>query len=248
VSQDDYNQNYEYLTRLGPSQYTYFEYPEDAFNAGVDLPEDVCLVTRVIKGSFLLFRKRSLYNRLSETYDKKYTNATREEFYNFIKKAADKFSKDQPDETPQEDRKPVFIEKTFNISRKNELNDQQCHLVKEIIFLAKERAEEARKITRKYYDDDEGVDFSEERAFKWLTEREPANEKLFSYLNKLSQEELEMLTAVMYGGRDNRNGGVPPSLHEIIRQFKGDLYLAGSLAEKSPLAEYLEKGLEWYGK
>lgn len=80
--------DYEDLLELEPGVYVpYIHWDEGEYN-GESLPPMARPVTRFTKGSFVLFSKRSIYNRTSETYDGRHNKMTEAEFREEIESSA----------------------------------------------------------------------------------------------------------------------------------------------------------------
>jgi serine/threonine-protein kinase len=57
---------------------TYYDYPDEP------LSEDARLVTRYLKGDFVIFQKTSKYNRITDTYDGRHSRMNSDEFRDYI--------------------------------------------------------------------------------------------------------------------------------------------------------------------
>lgn len=78
----------ERLLEIEPGKYVEYDcWPKGEYN-GAPLPEDARPVGRYVKGVFILFSKRSLYNINNDTCDALHERISEVEFREFIKKAA----------------------------------------------------------------------------------------------------------------------------------------------------------------
>lgn len=75
----------EDLTELYPLNYVSRVYWDEAKYDEEDLPPSARLVVRVLKGSFVIFKKTSIYNRNLNTYDAIHETLSAEGFNNQIK-------------------------------------------------------------------------------------------------------------------------------------------------------------------
>lgn len=76
--------DYEELVELGPSQYINRVHWDSGEYNGRRLPQSARLVTRELKGDFVIFSKASLYNQNSGTYDARHNRMSDEEFKDYI--------------------------------------------------------------------------------------------------------------------------------------------------------------------
>lgn len=83
----------EELTELRPGQYVeryvwdqgFYGYDESGDE--LPLPDEARTVSRYFSGSFVIFAKGSIYNRISGTYDARHNKMNREQFRSHIQKA-----------------------------------------------------------------------------------------------------------------------------------------------------------------
>ncbi|MFC0517342.1 hypothetical protein ACFFGT_24235 [Mucilaginibacter angelicae] len=78
----------EELTEISPLKYVSRSYWDESEYEGKNLPKSARLVTRHLKGSFVIFSKGSFYNRKSSTYDARHNKMTAKEFRNYIEKVS----------------------------------------------------------------------------------------------------------------------------------------------------------------
>lgn len=82
---------YETLLEIVPGEYVDVVHWDDQKYAGKDLPMTARRVKRYLKGSFVLFSKRSIYNRLTgpyDAYDARHNRMSEIEFKYYIEKLA----------------------------------------------------------------------------------------------------------------------------------------------------------------
>lgn len=80
---------YEPLTELFPGQYDSYQCWEDQQLNGKPLPRRARPVTRFLKGSFVFFSTRSIYNQTPATYDARHNKMTEENFRSYIRGLAE---------------------------------------------------------------------------------------------------------------------------------------------------------------
>ena len=75
----------EELTEIYPMQYIDRIYWDEHSYCGEDLPKSARLVIRVLKGSFVIFKKTSIYNQNPSTYDARHETLGSNVFFDHIK-------------------------------------------------------------------------------------------------------------------------------------------------------------------
>lgn len=111
----------EEVTQIYPGQYEDYNYIENSSYREQDdyeyeSPKDMKHITRWFRGSFVIFSKRSVYNRTSSTYDGRHNKMSTDEFRDYIQQSVDHFK--------EEDKKRPFIEKLLDKSNKRQRNRQ----------------------------------------------------------------------------------------------------------------------------
>lgn len=99
------------------------------------------------------------------------------------------------------------------------------------------------------YELSDGVlNLGDEKTSQYVFAPCPKAEALETYLESLANEDVLLIAAVMYGGRDFLSFGRAQPLDDMIEKFceEGSHSLVASIAEKAPLAEYLAAGIEAY--
>lgn len=76
----------EELTEIETGKYVNRSYWDEGEYQGQKLPKSARVLTRHLKGSFVIFAKSSYYNRNSSTYDARHNKMTSEEFREYIEK------------------------------------------------------------------------------------------------------------------------------------------------------------------
>ena len=79
---------FEEVIEIGPNQYANRSVWDQKLYQGKPLPESARVISRYFRGSFVIFRKTSLYNKVSSTYDGRHSQMTGEEFRAYIQNAA----------------------------------------------------------------------------------------------------------------------------------------------------------------
>lgn len=69
---------------LYPSKYIKRHYWDEQTYLNEPLPEGARVVVRYFKGAFVIFKKTSIYNQISETYDGRHEKLGADEFKNQI--------------------------------------------------------------------------------------------------------------------------------------------------------------------
>lgn len=103
--------NREDVTQVYPGYYEDYAYLENSYyieDDGYERPEGMHHVTRWFRGSFVIFNKRSVYNRTSSTYDGRHNKMSTDEFRNYIQRIVDHFR--------EEEVKQPWHENSFNSS------------------------------------------------------------------------------------------------------------------------------------
>lgn len=237
---------HEYLTELEPLVYTdvnCFEYND--YNGNI-LPKGARIIDRVLKGNFVIFQNTSIYNKVSSTYDARHNKMTTDEFRKYICDAVKQILESK--KFHQEKLSAIKLIRPSSFRSKNRLlKVDEIEIIKKVISFAKDRDIEDLEIQKKHGIGD-FIDPFDKSAIEYSFEQRPKSDLLEDYLKNLSQDQLALVAAVMYGGRD----GIPPDwgvpLDEMIRSFIKDNNLIDSISEKSPLIEYLERGIRLYGE
>lgn len=90
--------NREELTQINPGYYKNYDYLENSYYIEDDdykRPEGMKHITRWFRGCFVIFNKRSIYNRESSTYDGRHNKMNADEFRNYIQKTVDYFKEQE---------------------------------------------------------------------------------------------------------------------------------------------------------
>jgi serine/threonine protein kinase len=240
--------DYEILTELEPLLYTDYKCSDyNDFN-GKELPENARSIKRHLsEDSFVIFQNTSTYNKISSTYDGRHNKMTADQFREYIGRAVKEISQEK--ELQKNESTPTSkirtIKPTSFRSKNRRLNISEIKLLKKIIALAKDKGSESDEIHKKFGLTD-GFNFFDDNTTKSLYEPRPKSDLLKKFLENLSQKQLALVTAVMYGGRD----GILPvwgtQLDIMINRFLNHYDLVYSICEKAPLAEYIKKGIRLY--
>jgi len=81
--------SYEPLTELTPGEYVDYGAWDNSEYKGEPLPKTARGLTRYLKGTFVLFRKTSLYNKNRSTYNARHNKMISDEFREYIRKVID---------------------------------------------------------------------------------------------------------------------------------------------------------------
>lgn len=110
-----------------------------------------------------------------------------------------------------------------------------------------EEVERDRDDIRKKYDKNGlGFTYGSDELEQFTEETEPLNNKLRNYLELLTKDQLIILSALMYGGRDSNKQKLIPfdKLKETVSDEKE--IMIKTILSKSPRADYIKKGLKLY--
>ena len=196
--------NRESLTELQPLLYTDANCSEyNDFN-GIELPEGARSVDRILfECSFVFFRKTSTYNKIPSTYDARHNKMTTDEFRNYIEEGAKKLS--EKSKINEKHAKRINLIRPDKYRTKNKiLTEPEIQLIKKTISLAVIRDAESIEIDKNYYTEN-GLSTRNKDLFQYIEPR-PKEKDLEDFLKNLSKDQLVLIAAVMYGGRD----GAPP--------------------------------------
>ena len=236
----------EMLAELDSGIYTDYDCLEyDDYN-GEPMPATARPIRRIFNGDFVIFHKTSLYNKTSSTYDGRHNKMNADQFRKHIHGAI-LFKETNNATTSDEIKKPQFV--TPDRYRMNErvLISSELELINKIIKMAEDRDIEDDKIRAKFGISDV-YDLRDENVHKYAFARRPKSIALYNYLINLTQEKLELIASVMYGGRECLDHGRTVTFQEMINYFKGHLDLAATLSGKGPLAKYLKAGVKAYSE
>ncbi|MDB6095560.1 MAG: Serine/threonine protein kinase [Verrucomicrobia bacterium] len=75
---------YEELTEIGGEFYADRGYWDEGYYRDEKLPENSRVVMRYFRGSFVIFQKSSIYNKIGATYDRRHDKMTADEFRKYI--------------------------------------------------------------------------------------------------------------------------------------------------------------------
>lgn len=249
----------EGLTELEPCLYTGYEcYEFDDFNGSI-LPESARTVIRVAQGSFLICLRTGVYNKISSTYDGRHNKMTADEFRKYIESGIEQIDKsnDKTEIQGQPDAsqfiKPRFIESSGIRKGARNLSAGEIVMLGNIICHFKEAKKEAKSLMKNTPFGKGGIiNFADEKTYEAMRmydlSPKPKNDEYEKLLKSLSDDDLAIVEAVMYGGRDAFIKGRAHPLDEMLEQFKHDsrksrLY---SILEKEPLDNYLNAGIQAY--
>lgn len=86
----------ELLCELTPGNYVSSSSLDEGEHDHAPLPKTARLITRALKGAFVIFAKRSWYNLVPGTYDARHQLMSAEEFRNYIARSAGKYPNPPP--------------------------------------------------------------------------------------------------------------------------------------------------------
>ncbi|OGL47883.1 MAG: hypothetical protein A2161_22735 [Candidatus Schekmanbacteria bacterium RBG_13_48_7] len=148
-------------------------------------------------------------------------------------------------------KKPIFKKSTKIRRGKRILNSDEILLIDKVINLFKEAKNENDNLMQQegLSDDDVTVLDLIKIYIATLNEDQPKETVFRSYLESLSDDELALIDAVMYGGRDAYSfGGRTYPLDEMLEESRKNSreILIYTITSKGPLIEYLTAGINAY--
>jgi hypothetical protein len=234
----------ESLTELRPLLYTDTNCAEyNDFN-GIELPDGARPIDRILSGcSFVIFRKTSMYNKVSSTYDARHNKMTTDEFRNYIGTNAILLS--ESIKPHKAEKKRIELVRPYKYRTKNKLlTESEIRLIKKIVIMADLCEAESNEIEKKF-NKEERIGSWNKNYDQYHREPRPKEKELENFLNSLSNDQLVLIAAVMNGGKDGAHPwGIPLDL--MIKRLKDDSDLTESISEKMSLAEYLKRGIILY--
>ena len=258
IGKHEYERIEEALTEIEPciySDYQCWEY--DDFD-GERLPDSARPVVRIAKGSFLICLRTGMYNKISGTYDGRHNKIDADEFRNYIEKGIRTIRKPKGQSSDDwgtkatQFKRPQYVESTKIRKGSRILTEDEIKLLEKAIVLFKAARKETKQIEEEVGLNGQFIDFFSEQTFEAMSRYDeavkPCNKAFDSFLESLADDELLLVEAVMYGGRDAFGSGRAHPLDEMLTQFEKDsrdsrIY---SISEKAPLDEYLQAGIEAY--
>lgn len=249
----------EGLTEIEPCLYTNYEcYAFDDFN-GERLPASARQIVRVSQGSFLICLTTGIYNRIPATYDGRHNKVSVDEFRSYIERMIAGFEKSEgktkvkEKDTVSPFKKPIFLKSTKTRKGSRFLSSDEIDLIKKTIFLFKEVKKEEDSLWEKTGLRGDVINFSDEKTgkafFEFISAPKLKRNEFQKYLESLFDNELALIKAVMYGGRDASSGiRRAHPLDEMLERFSEDsresrLY---ALTTKGSLDIYLTTGIKAY--
>ncbi len=224
---------------------------------GRPLPKSARPVIRVSEGSFLVCLKTGPYNSIPQTYDGRHNKVNGDEFRKIINQYINQTQKEKIDDTEaskikSNKGKPRFVKpKKFRKGSKK-LNQYDIKVLKKIINLYSDMQIENQELKKQAGLDDDILDYFAENTIdarmKFRNLPKSKKEIFEKYLKSLSNDDLALVEAVMYGGREALTSGRAYPLDEMLDQFKSDSRSSRihSITEKASLEEYLTAGLNSY--
>ena len=248
----------EGFTEIEPCLYSDYECFEfDDFN-GNRLPASARVVIRVMHGSFNICLRTGIYNSIPATYDGRHNKMNSDDFRKYIEYGIEGVEKSQKQSAKNEEsmpiptNKPKYVKSTKKRKGSRSLNADDIRKINKVISLFQEAKKEENKLMQdlglrsdviNIFDDD-----NIEALDKYDRTPKPSRVDFKKHLKTLSDDDLAIVEAVMYGGRDALSIGRAHPLDEMLHQFKEDSkesrYFA--VSQKDSLDDYLEAGIKEY--
>ena len=231
----------EYLTELEPLVYTDALCCEFNDYNGQSLPSSARAIYRLVKeGSFVIFTDTSLYNRTGDTYDARHNEMTTDGFRDYISRTVDSIHKENH-VAQQIGSNVTLVRPTSHKVKRRLLKEDEIKLLEKVTELSQRKTMEKHRLKQKYRPDKE-ISLADTEFFE---KPRPRARDLKDFLKALPKEQLVLVAAVMYGGRDSYPPWGEP-LDELIEQLRKHGHVAEAICEKAPLAKYLKKGIKLY--
>jgi serine/threonine-protein kinase len=216
------------------------------FNGG-ELPDSSRIITRFLRGDFVLFQKTSIYNKMPVTYSGLHNKCSTDDFRIIIEKLIEKINGKKQELLVAS---PEYVEP--DIFRKNNtiLSKNDIELIRKVIDLKIDAVNESRIMNGKLGQKNNAKSFSDRDVEDYYSEPKPKQKQFCEFLEKLDIKKLQLLFAVMDGGRTFMTKGRTYTLDEMIESFSNEdkKSIIYSFESKSALAKYLEIGIENYKK
>lgn len=246
INSSNKKHNEEVFTELEPGLYTDYEcFEYNDFN-GKKLPPTARPIRRLFKGDFVIFQTTSTYNKTGSTYDGRHNKVDADNFRKYIYKAIQNKNKEGANHNlTKRFIQPKYVGPEKYIENSRILLQHELELINKIIEIAEEKDKEDSEIKAKIGLSNHFIMF-DDKAEEYLRYKKPRRNELRDFIKKLSQAQLEIIAAVMYGGREYITDRRTPPFQDIISYFKGKHTLAESILGKAPLAKYLRAGIKAY--
>jgi hypothetical protein len=135
----------------------------------------------------------------------------------------------------------TLVRPTSHKVKRRLLKEDEIKLLEKVTELSQRKTMEKHRLKQKYRPDKE-ISLADTEFFE---KPRPRARDLKDFLKALPKEQLVLVAAVMYGGRDSYPPWGEP-LDELIEQLRKHGHLAEAICEKAPLAKYLKKGIKLY--
>lgn len=245
INSSNKSRNEEVLTEIEPGLYTDYEcFEYNDFNAE-KLPPTARPIRRLFKGDFVIFQTTSTYNKTGSTYDGRHNKLDADNFRKYINNNIQNIKTKANKKLNKSNIQIKYVKPIKYRENERILMDYEIELINRIIETVEEKDKEDLEIRTKIGLSDT-FKFSDDKVKKYLKYRKPRRNELRNFIEKLSQAQLEFITAVMYGGREYIGNRRTTPFQEIISYVEGKHYLAETILEKAPLAEYLKAGIRAY--
>lgn len=118
--------------------------------------------------------------------------------------------------------------------------------VNDFIKVSEEVEKEKDIISNKYDKKGIGFTYGSDELDQFTKETAPLDNRLRNYLELLNREQLIILSALMYGGRDSKKQNLIPFDHLKQTVSDDNEVMIQTILSKSPRADYIRKGLKLY--
>ena len=241
----------EVVTEIAPCLYTDYDcWLHNEFNGG-ELPAKARPVVRYFQGDFIIVQKTSKLNRIPYSYFNDISQMPTDQMKDFVTDLVMKcqeqgLSKVKKKGEMRFEEGPKAVKQQRYRKNERVLSNHEVEIVTEVVRLADERDKESVELKTKYRIKMIRFPSCDENQIEYLMAPRPRGDALRQYLRKLTQKDLAIVGAVMYGGREYEPPYRAPPLDKLIADFIEDPALIEQICEKVPLAEYLRAGIEAY--
>jgi len=210
------------------------------------LPKTARPIVRSLQGDYLIVRHTSDYLKISEFYSGIHDKMSSNEFKTLILRLFLKYDLQKKRGLIKNEHKIKFSAPEKYKTFEKKLSYKERMLVETVIDLAKNRNQEEETLKKKYGISELIFPSRDDKQEKYLMADRPEEKKLEKFLRKLNKNEIALIAAVMYGGREFRPPFRAEPLEELIDYLIKDRFLIEMIIEKAPLDKYLEEGIKAY--
>ncbi|MBK3333416.1 serine/threonine protein kinase [Persephonella atlantica] len=245
----------EPLTEIKPGLYSDYECGEWNNFDGKDLPESAKQIVRILKGKIAVFCKSNDYAqgniRNLDSYKACHEKIAGDKFREIICKIAS-YIENYPNAPDLGEKCYSGIDYKFiqNEEEKEgrKLTNREIEIIKQILSLLKEIKDKKPGVNELVLSAD-SIHETLEKFTYYILEKEEKEKPLKEFLESLNREELILVEAVMYGGRDyflyKNNHPLESYINYLKQNINGSITISNILSkDHNALISYFKSGLE----